>query len=66
MMSEVLFNKPSVLNTCLLPCLKNFLTELASGRGHLDDITKLSEGLVQKRHSKMKEILYRQAQVSHR
>ncbi|XP_028831275.1 spectrin beta chain, non-erythrocytic 5 isoform X2 [Denticeps clupeoides] len=45
---------------------ENFLTELASGRGQLDDITKLGEELVKSRHSKRREIAAKQGQVTHR
>ncbi|XP_036450101.1 spectrin beta chain, non-erythrocytic 5 isoform X2 [Colossoma macropomum] len=45
---------------------ENFLTELASGKGQFDDITKLVEELVKKQHSKKREIRSRQAQVAHR
>ncbi|KAI5616449.1 spectrin beta chain, non-erythrocytic 5 isoform X2 [Silurus asotus] len=45
---------------------ENFLTELASGKGQLDNITKLGEELVEKQHSKKREIQSRQAQVKQR
>ncbi|XP_067099877.1 spectrin beta chain, non-erythrocytic 5 [Osmerus mordax] len=45
---------------------ENFLTELASGRGQLDDITSLGEELVRSRHSKQQDIKARQRQVSRR
>ncbi|XP_022067652.2 spectrin beta chain, non-erythrocytic 5 isoform X2 [Acanthochromis polyacanthus] len=45
---------------------ENFLTELVSGRGQLDDIIKLGEELVRRRHSKQKEIQARQRRVSSR
>lgn len=45
---------------------KNFLTELASGKVQLDDITKLGEELVKKQHSKTREIQSRHAQVTQR
>ncbi|XP_034163832.2 spectrin beta chain, non-erythrocytic 5 [Pangasianodon hypophthalmus] len=45
---------------------ENFLTELASGKGQLDDITKLGEELVKKQHSKKREIQSRHAQVTQR
>ncbi|KAF7704200.1 hypothetical protein HF521_021272 [Silurus meridionalis] len=45
---------------------ENFLTELASGKGQLNDITKLGEELVEKQHSKKREIQSRQAQVKQR
>ncbi|XP_054861726.1 spectrin beta chain, non-erythrocytic 5 isoform X3 [Amphiprion ocellaris] len=45
---------------------ENFLTELVSGRGQLDDIIKLGEELVRSRHSKQKEIQARQRGVSSR
>ncbi|KAM9341571.1 spectrin beta chain, non-erythrocytic 5 [Symphorus nematophorus] len=45
---------------------ENFLTELASGRGQLDDIIKMAEELVKSRHSKQREIQARQRSVSKR
>uniref|UniRef100_A0A3Q1IZP4 Calponin-homology (CH) domain-containing protein n=1 Tax=Anabas testudineus TaxID=64144 RepID=A0A3Q1IZP4_ANATE len=45
---------------------ENFLTELASGRGQLDGITKMSEELVKSRHSKLREIQTRLRRVSNR
>ncbi|XP_072545910.1 spectrin beta chain, non-erythrocytic 5 [Salminus brasiliensis] len=45
---------------------ENFLTELASGKGQLEDITKQGEGLVKKQHSKKREIQSRQAQITDR
>ncbi|XP_029982912.1 spectrin beta chain, non-erythrocytic 5 [Sphaeramia orbicularis] len=45
---------------------ENFLTELASGRGQLDDIIKMAEDLVKSRHSKQREIQTRQRAISHR
>lgn len=36
--------------------LQNFLTELASGRGQLDDITRMSQELVKSRHEKQSEV----------
>ncbi|XP_030614955.1 spectrin beta chain, non-erythrocytic 5 [Archocentrus centrarchus] len=45
---------------------ENFLTELASGRGQLDDIIKMAEELVKSQHSKQKEIQARQRAVSKR
>ncbi|KAI2654409.1 Spectrin beta chain, non-erythrocytic 5 [Labeo rohita] len=45
---------------------ENFLTELASGRKQLDDITKLGEELVKKQHSKKKEIQLRLGIVTRR
>ncbi|KAF7648029.1 hypothetical protein LDENG_00163000 [Lucifuga dentata] len=45
---------------------ENFLTELASGRGQLDDIMRMAEELVKSRHSKQREIQARQRQVSKR
>ncbi|XP_049319614.1 spectrin beta chain, non-erythrocytic 5 isoform X1 [Astyanax mexicanus] len=45
---------------------ENFLTELASGKGQLDDITKQGEELVKKQHSKKRDIQSRQAQVTDR
>ncbi|XP_067469592.1 spectrin beta chain, non-erythrocytic 5 isoform X2 [Thunnus thynnus] len=45
---------------------ENFLTELASGRGQLDDIIRMAEELVKSRHSKQREIQARQKKVSNR
>ncbi|CAK6979040.1 spectrin beta chain%2C non-erythrocytic 5 [Scomber scombrus] len=45
---------------------ENFLTELASGRGQLDDIMRMAEELVKSRHSKQREIQARQKKVSNR
>ncbi|XP_030248101.1 spectrin beta chain, non-erythrocytic 5 [Sparus aurata] len=45
---------------------ENFLTELASGRGQLDDIIKMAEELVKSRHSKQREIQARQKTVTSR
>ncbi|XP_028422093.1 spectrin beta chain, non-erythrocytic 5 [Perca flavescens] len=45
---------------------ENFLTELASGRGQLDDIISMAEELVKRRHSKQREIQARQRSVSKR
>ncbi|XP_029899947.1 spectrin beta chain, non-erythrocytic 5 isoform X2 [Myripristis murdjan] len=45
---------------------ENFLTELASGRGQLDDVMRLAEELVKSRHSKHREIQARQRQISNR
>ncbi|XP_023280049.1 spectrin beta chain, non-erythrocytic 2-like [Seriola lalandi dorsalis] len=45
---------------------ENFLTELASGRGRLDDIIKMAEELVKSRHSKHREIQARQRTISNR
>ncbi|XP_008275361.1 spectrin beta chain, non-erythrocytic 5 [Stegastes partitus] len=45
---------------------ENFLTELVSGRGQLDDIIKMAEEMVRSRHSKQKEIQARQRSVSKR
>ncbi|XP_078145742.1 spectrin beta chain, non-erythrocytic 5 [Centroberyx gerrardi] len=45
---------------------ENFLTELASGRGQLDDIIRLAEELVKSRHSKQREIQARQRRLSSR
>ncbi|XP_063040192.1 spectrin beta chain, non-erythrocytic 5 [Engraulis encrasicolus] len=45
---------------------ENFLTELASGKGQLDDITRLGEGLVNSLHSKTREIRTKQGQVTRR
>ncbi|TSO67499.1 Spectrin beta chain, non-erythrocytic 5 [Bagarius yarrelli] len=45
---------------------ENFLTELASGKGQLDDITKLGDELVKKQHSKKREIRSRYAEVTQR
>uniref|UniRef100_A0A4W6DIZ9 Spectrin beta, non-erythrocytic 5 n=1 Tax=Lates calcarifer TaxID=8187 RepID=A0A4W6DIZ9_LATCA len=45
---------------------ENFLTELASGRGQLDDIIKMADELVRSRHSKQREIQARQRTISNR
>lgn len=45
---------------------QNFLTELVSGRGQLDDIIRMAEELVKSRHSKQREIQARQRRVSNR
>ncbi|XP_047467733.1 spectrin beta chain, non-erythrocytic 5 [Mugil cephalus] len=45
---------------------ENFLTELASGRGQLDDIIKMAEEMVKSRHSKQKEIQAKERRVSSR
>ncbi|XP_070699072.1 spectrin beta chain, non-erythrocytic 5 [Pempheris klunzingeri] len=45
---------------------ENFLTELASGRGQLDDIIRMAEDLVKSRHSKQREIQSRLRRVSSR
>uniref|UniRef100_G3N8Q4 Spectrin, beta, non-erythrocytic 5 n=1 Tax=Gasterosteus aculeatus TaxID=69293 RepID=G3N8Q4_GASAC len=45
---------------------ENFLTELASGRGQLDDIVRVAEELVTSRHSSRREIQDRQRRVSDR
>ncbi|XP_067336707.1 spectrin beta chain, non-erythrocytic 5 isoform X2 [Channa argus] len=45
---------------------ENFLTELASGQGQLDNITKLADELVSSRHSKHSEIQARLRRVSNR
>ncbi|CAJ1074861.1 spectrin beta chain%2C non-erythrocytic 5 [Xyrichtys novacula] len=45
---------------------ENFLTELVSGRGRLDDIIRMAEELVKSRHSKQREIQARQKRVSNR
>uniref|UniRef100_A0A3B4GB01 Spectrin beta chain, non-erythrocytic 5-like n=1 Tax=Pundamilia nyererei TaxID=303518 RepID=A0A3B4GB01_9CICH len=45
---------------------ENFLTELASGRGQLDDIIKMADELVKNQHSKQKEIQSRKRSVSKR
>ncbi|XP_076605262.1 spectrin beta chain, non-erythrocytic 5 [Chaetodon auriga] len=45
---------------------ENFLTELASGRGQLDDIIRMAEELVKSRHSKQREIQSRQRGVTNR
>ncbi|XP_043119308.1 spectrin beta chain, non-erythrocytic 5 isoform X2 [Puntigrus tetrazona] len=45
---------------------ENFLTELASGRKQLDDITHLGEELVKKQHSQKKEIQLRLGIVTRR
>lgn len=51
---------------CVDFLLQNFLTELASGRGQLDDIIKMAEELVKSRHSKQREIQARQKTVTSR
>ncbi|KAF3845474.1 hypothetical protein F7725_008637 [Dissostichus mawsoni] len=43
---------------------ENFLTELVSGRGQLDDIINMAEELVKSRHSKQREIQSTQTRVS--
>ncbi|KAK2826814.1 hypothetical protein Q5P01_021028 [Channa striata] len=45
---------------------ENFLTELASGQGQLDDTTKMADELVRSRHSKRSEIQARLRRVSNR
>ncbi|XP_068593345.1 spectrin beta chain, non-erythrocytic 5 [Cebidichthys violaceus] len=45
---------------------ENFLTELASGRGQLDDIIRMAEELVKSRHSKQREIRDGRRRVSNR
>ncbi|KAM7403778.1 hypothetical protein PAMA_004285 [Pampus argenteus] len=45
---------------------ENFLTELSSGRGQLDDIIRMAEELVNSRHSKQREIQDRQRRISKR
>ncbi|XP_035467370.2 spectrin beta chain, non-erythrocytic 5 isoform X2 [Scophthalmus maximus] len=45
---------------------ENFLTELVSGRGQLDDIIRMAEELVKSGHSKQREIQARQRTVSNR
>ncbi|KAM8913952.1 spectrin beta chain, non-erythrocytic 5 isoform 3-T3 [Spinachia spinachia] len=45
---------------------ENFLTELASGRGQLDDIIRVAEELVTSRHSRRREIQDQQRRVSDR
>ncbi|KAM6918067.1 spectrin beta chain, non-erythrocytic 5 [Lycodopsis pacificus] len=45
---------------------ENFLTDLASGRGQLDDIIRMAEELVKSRHSKQREILDGRRRVSNR
>ncbi|XP_068456287.1 spectrin beta chain, non-erythrocytic 5 [Clinocottus analis] len=45
---------------------ENFLTELASGRGQLDDIIRTAEELVKSRHSRQREIQDRRRSVSDR
>ncbi|XP_068195162.1 spectrin beta chain, non-erythrocytic 5 isoform X2 [Antennarius striatus] len=44
----------------------NFLTELASGHGQLDDIIKMAKEMAKGRHSKQREIEARQRTVSKR
>ncbi|XP_034721756.1 spectrin beta chain, non-erythrocytic 5-like, partial [Etheostoma cragini] len=46
--------------------LQNFLTELASGRGQLDDIIGVAEELVRSRHSKQREVQARRRSVANR
>ncbi|XP_038585015.1 spectrin beta chain, non-erythrocytic 5 isoform X1 [Micropterus salmoides] len=45
---------------------ENFLTELASGRGQLDDIIRIADELVKSQHSKQREIRAREKKVSNR
>ncbi|XP_029350237.1 spectrin beta chain, non-erythrocytic 5 [Echeneis naucrates] len=45
---------------------ENFLTELVSGHGRLDDIIKMAEDLVKSRHSKQREVQERQRTISNR
>ncbi|KAG7510030.1 spectrin beta chain, non-erythrocytic 5 [Solea senegalensis] len=45
---------------------ENFLTELVSGRGQLDDIMKMAEELMKSGHSKQRQIQARQRTVSNR
>ncbi|KAJ0009205.1 hypothetical protein NQD34_016620 [Periophthalmus magnuspinnatus] len=45
---------------------ENFLTELASGSGQLDDIMKMGEELVKSGHSKQREVQSKQKRVSSR
>lgn len=45
---------------------QNFLTQLASGPGQLDDIIRVAQGLVRSCHSKQSEIEARQRKVSNR
>ncbi|XP_076022140.1 spectrin beta chain, non-erythrocytic 5 [Genypterus blacodes] len=45
---------------------ENFVTELASGRGQLDDITRMAEELVKSQHRAQREIKARLRQVSKR
>ncbi|XP_027134554.1 spectrin beta chain, non-erythrocytic 5 [Larimichthys crocea] len=68
-------DKENVLNTFSIDAdnlgvvqakYENFLTELASGRGQLDDIIRMAEELVKSRHSKHREIKDRQRKVSSR
>lgn len=59
----ILIEKLSLPSQCHT---QNFLTELASGRKQLDDITKLGEELVKKQHSKKKEIQLRLGIVTRR
>lgn len=56
----------SNINKLICVDFQNFLTELASGRGQLDDIIKMAEELVKSRHSKQREILARQKRVTSR
>ncbi|XP_068608001.1 spectrin beta chain, non-erythrocytic 5 [Brachionichthys hirsutus] len=45
---------------------ENFLTELASGHGQLDDIIKMATEMAKSRHSKQREVEARQRTVSKR
>ncbi|XP_054653046.1 spectrin beta chain, non-erythrocytic 1 isoform X2 [Dunckerocampus dactyliophorus] len=68
-------DKENVLNTfhthaahmdVLQAKYENFVTELMSGRGQLDDINKMSQQLVKSRHSKHREVQVRHASISSR
>nr|XP_057947283.1 spectrin beta chain, non-erythrocytic 5-like isoform X2 [Doryrhamphus excisus] len=68
-------DKENVLNTfhthaahmdVLQAKYENFVTELMSGRGQLDEINKMSQQLVKSRHSKHREVQVRQASISSR
>ncbi|XP_053365454.1 spectrin beta chain, non-erythrocytic 5 isoform X1 [Clarias gariepinus] len=60
------FNSNSENTEVLQAKYENFLTELASGKGQLDGITKLGDDLLKKQHSKKREIKDRYAQVTKR
>ncbi|XP_061843662.1 spectrin beta chain, non-erythrocytic 5 [Nerophis lumbriciformis] len=68
-------DKENVLNTfhmqadhmdVLQAKYENFVTELMSGRGQLDDISKMAQQLVKSRHSKHREVQTRHASISSR
>ncbi|XP_066550797.1 spectrin beta chain, non-erythrocytic 5 [Amia ocellicauda] len=59
--------KPTAENVEVIEAkYQNFLTELASGKGRLDDLTRLGEELVRSGHSKTGEIRTRQSQLNSR